>query len=114
MLTFLCRFTLFALAAFSIQGFAQSVSMPTPLVAQNTSGTTAPMVAGEVRKIDKDAGKITLKHEPIPNLEMPGMTMVFRVKDPAMLDQVKAGDKVRFAADKVGGALTVTQIEPDR
>src|SRR5438067_13532656 len=74
--------------------------------------TTSPMVNGEVRKVDKSAGKITLKHDAIPNLEMPGMTMVFRVQEPALLDKVKEGDKVRFAADKVGGALTVTQIEP--
>ena len=80
------------------------------VVAQATQSTAT--VEGEVRKIDKDAGKITLKHGPIPNLDMPGMTMVFRVKDPAMLDAVKTGDKVRFTADKVGGALTVTEIAP--
>ena len=67
-------------------------------------------VDGEVRKVDKDAGKITLKHGPIANLEMPAMSMVFRAKDPAMLEKVKAGDKVRFKADKVGGAYTVTEI----
>ena len=72
----------------------------------------APMTDGEVRKVDKGAGKLTLKHGPIPNLDMPDMTMVFRVKEPAMLDQVKVGDKVRFAADKVGGQFTVVKIEP--
>ncbi len=66
---------------------------------------------GEVRKVDKDAKKITIKHGPLANLEMPAMTMVFQVKDPAMLDQVKAGDKVKFQAEKVGGAFTVTKIE---
>ena len=70
------------------------------------------MSDGEVRKVDKDGGKITLKHGPIPNLDMPDMTMVFRVKDASMLDAVKAGDKVRFTADKVGGQYTVTRIEP--
>lgn len=66
---------------------------------------------GEVRKVDKGAGKITLKHGPIPSLDMGmPMTMVFRVKDPAMLDTVKAGDRVRFKADKVQGAYTVTEI----
>lgn len=79
-----------------------------------TSAAAGAMADGEVRKVDKDAGKITMKHGPIPNLEMPGMTMVFRVKDAAMLDQVKAGDKVRFAAEKVGGQFTVTQIEPTK
>ena len=66
---------------------------------------------GEVRKIDKDAGKITLKHGPIANLEMPAMSMVFRAKDVAMLDKVNVGDKVRFKAEKIQGALTVTEIE---
>ncbi len=67
---------------------------------------------GEVRKIDKDAAKLTIKHGPIRNLDMPGMTMVFRVKDKAMLDQVKAGEKIKFQAENINGALTVTQMEP--
>jgi Cu(I)/Ag(I) efflux system protein CusF len=67
---------------------------------------------GEVRKVDKDAKKITIKHGPLANLDMPPMTMVFQVKDPAMLDQVKTGDKIRFQAEKVGGAFTLTKIEP--
>jgi Cu/Ag efflux protein CusF len=67
---------------------------------------------GEVRKVDKEAKKITIKHGPLQNLDMPAMTMVFQVKDPAMLDQVKAGDKVKFQAEKVGGAFTVTKIDP--
>lgn len=66
---------------------------------------------GEVRKVDKDAGKLTIKHGPIPSMDMPPMTMVYRVKDAAMLDQVKAGDRIRFDAEKVGGAYTVTKIE---
>ena len=66
---------------------------------------------GEVRKVDKDAKKVTIKHGPLKNLDMPPMTMVFQVKDPAMLDQVKAGDKVKFTAEKIGGAYTVTRIE---
>jgi Cu/Ag efflux protein CusF len=70
-----------------------------------------PLADAEVRKVDKDAGKITLKHGEIKQLDMPPMTMVFRVSDPAMLDRVKAGDKVRFAADKVGGQYTITRME---
>jgi Cu/Ag efflux protein CusF len=70
------------------------------------------MTEAEVRKVDKDAGKLTLKHGPIPNLEMPPMTMVFRVKEPGMLDAVKAGDKVSFEADKINGQYVVTRIEP--
>jgi Cu(I)/Ag(I) efflux system periplasmic protein CusF len=71
------------------------------------------MVRREVRKIDDGAGKITLKHGPIKKLDMDenGMTMVFRVQDPAMLKQVKVGDKVQFEADRVNGQITVTRIE---
>ncbi|QOY92574.1 copper-binding protein [Massilia sp. UMI-21] len=69
------------------------------------------LTEGEVKKIDTDAGKITMKHGPIKNLDMNGMTMVLRVKDAAMLEQVKVGDKVRFAADRVNGAITVVQLE---
>lgn len=76
-----------------------------------TSSAAAALADGEVKKVDKDAGKMTIKHGPIQNLGMSNMTMVFRVKDPAMLDKVKPGDKIRFAAEKVNGALTVTKIE---
>lgn len=69
---------------------------------------------GEVRKVDKDARKLTIKHGPLKNLDMPPMTMVFQVRDPAMLDRVKSGDKVRFSAEKIGGQYTVTSIEPGR
>jgi Cu(I)/Ag(I) efflux system protein CusF len=69
-------------------------------------------VIGEVRKIDEGAGKITLKHGPIKNLGMDeGMTMVFRVKDPAMLKQVVVGDKVKFEAENAEAGITVTKIQ---
>jgi Cu/Ag efflux protein CusF len=72
----------------------------------------APMVNGQVTKIDESAGKITLKHGPIKNLDMnEGMTMVFRVQDPAMLKQLKVGEKVKFDADRINGQITVTKIE---
>lgn len=66
----------------------------------------------EVRKVDREAKKITLKHGEIRNLEMPPMTMVFQVSDVALLEQLKQGDKVKFTAEKVKGAYTVTSIEP--
>ena len=69
------------------------------------------MSSGEVKKVDKEAGKLTIKHGPLENLDMPGMTMVFRVQDPAMLNDVKAGDKISFVAEKVGGAITVVRLE---
>ena len=72
---------------------------------------TIDMADGEIRKVDMENKKITIKHGEIKNLEMPGMTMVFQVKDAAMLDKVKVGDKVRFAAEKSGGAIVVTDIQ---
>ena len=71
-----------------------------------------PMSEGEVRKVDPSTKKITIKHGELKNLDMPAMTMVFQVADPAMLGKVKAGDKIKFRADKVNGALTVMEIEP--
>ncbi|NEL52302.1 copper-binding protein [Escherichia coli] len=73
----------------------------------------AAMANGEVKKIDEAAGKITLKHGPIKNLDMneDGMTMVFRVQDPSMLKQVKVGDKVTFEAEKSDNGFAVTKIQ---
>ena len=103
--------TLLALCALAVPA-AYAQSLPDTKLAQAAAATSASsMTDAEVRKVDKDAAKITLRHGEIKNLEMPAMTMVFQVKDKAMLDMVKAGDKVRFAADKVGGAFTITQIE---
>lgn len=79
-------------------------------VATGAAASTA-MTAGEVRKVDVDQGKLTLKHEPIANLDMPAMTMVFRVAQPDMLKDLKAGDKVQFRAESVNGALVVTQLQ---
>ena len=68
-------------------------------------------VDAEVRKIDREQNKVTLRHAPIPSLDMPAMTMVFRVSDPKVLESLKVGDKVKFAADKIDGAYTVTALE---
>jgi Cu(I)/Ag(I) efflux system protein CusF len=67
---------------------------------------------GEVRKVDKEAQKITIKHGELKSMDMPPMTMVFRVADPSLLDKVKQGDKVQFNAEKRDGAIVVTVIEP--
>ena len=75
---------------------------------------SAQLVDGEVRRVDKEAKKITLRHAPIPSLDMPAMSMVFQVKDPALLDQVKPGDKIKFEAEKIGGQYTVIRIEQAR
>jgi Cu/Ag efflux protein CusF len=88
---------------------AVAVALGTPSA---TLAQTAPVPAdGQVVKIDEGAGKITLKHGPIKNLDMESMTMVFRVSDPAMLKAVKVGDNVKFEADRVNGAITVTKID---
>lgn len=85
-------------------------------------GTTVPAVQaatdtlteGEVRKVDTAQGKLTLRHGEIRNLDMPPMTMVFRVKDASLMQSLKAGDKVRFRAEKLTEGLTVTQLEAAR
>lgn len=78
---------------------------------QKSAPAATDMTDAEVRKVDKENKKLTLKHGEIKNLDMPSMTMVFQVTDGALLDRVKPGDKVRFKADKIGGAYTVTAIE---
>jgi len=71
-------------------------------------------IEGEVRKVDKESRKVTLKHGPMKELDMPGMTMAFQVKEDAMLDKVQTGDKVRFQVEKIGSKLTVTTLEVAR
>ncbi len=83
-----------------------------PAAMASASAPAADTTEGEVRKVDLSAGKITLKHGEIKNMEMPPMTMVFKVQDPALLSQVKAGDKVRFTVDKIKGNYTVMTLEP--
>ena len=75
------------------------------------AAATAALTEGEVRKIDKAKGEITIKHGPMSKFDMPPMTMAYRVKDKAMLDRLKSGDKIRFDADGIGGAFTVTRLE---
>ena len=74
----------------------------------------AQLTDGEVRRVDREGKKITLKHGPIQNVDMPAMTMAFAVKDPAMLDRVKAGDQVRFRIEKIGETYTLVAIERAR
>jgi Cu(I)/Ag(I) efflux system periplasmic protein CusF len=83
-------------------------------VASLGTAQAAEMSEAEVRKVDREAGKLTLRHGEIKNLDMPPMTMVFVVKDRAQLEGLKAGDKVQFRAEKIGGAYTVTEISVAR
>jgi Cu(I)/Ag(I) efflux system protein CusF len=90
------------------QAFAATTVEPTKMeMAQSPSLTD-----GEVKKIDKEMGKITIKHGAIKHMDMPGMTMVFLAKDKAVLDKLKAGDKIRFMVVEEGGKMTVTDIQP--
>lgn len=79
--------------------------------AGHQAAAPAELTDGEVKKIDKETGKITLRHGELKNLNMGAMTMAFRVKDQAMLDQVKVGSKVKFAVDRVNGAMTIVQLQ---
>lgn len=82
------------------------------LLAISTLACAQALVAGEVKKIDKPAGRITLKHAEITQYDMPGMTGAYKVQDPAMLDKVQVGDHVQFQLDRVNSVYTITKIEP--
>jgi Cu/Ag efflux protein CusF len=97
--------------AVSLPAVAQTAA---PAAAMPMGGIThsTDMAEGEIRKVSKDTGKLTIKHGPIKSMDMPPMTMVFTVKDPAMLDKVTVGDKVRFTVVDEGGKMLVTDIQP--
>ncbi len=97
-----------ALTSFSGLASAQATTNAT------SASTSTEMTSGEVRKVDKENKKLTIKHGPLKNLDMPGMTMVFQVRDPSMVDKIQVGDKVQFVADKLEGKFTVMQIEVAR
>lgn len=88
------------------------VMAPVSTTKKEAAAATAEMTLGEVRKVDLANSKVTIKHEEIKNLDMPGMTMVFQVKDADVLAKAKAGDTIRFKAEKSGGAMVVTDIQP--
>lgn len=92
--------------AFQIAALVGTIS---PAFAQSP-----PLVTGKITKIDASAGKITIDHQKIPNLDMPAMTMVFKAADPSMLKAVKPGDKVKFTAESVNGQMTVTKVEKSK
>jgi Cu(I)/Ag(I) efflux system periplasmic protein CusF len=109
---------LFTTALISIMlctsALAQTVTSPAPAPAAPVTSapmTTKDMVEAEVRKVDKEAKKVTLKHGPIKNLDMPGMTMVFQVRDASLFDKLTAGDKIMFTAEQLQGAFVVTGVE---
>ncbi|MBL8569472.1 MAG: copper-binding protein [Phreatobacter sp.] len=93
---------------------ASTLGLAGAMLAASLSVASAQSINGEVVKIETDRGRITLKHGAIPNLDMDPMTMVFRVADPAMLQQVRQGDRVTFEASRVNGSITVTRIQRAR
>lgn len=104
-----------SIAALAAALGAQAQTAPavgTDHAAHHPAGSAAPQNDGEVRKVDKEQAKVTLRHGPLQKLDMPAMTMVFKVADPKMLDALKVGDKVKFEAQKVDGAFVVTAIQP--
>ena len=100
-----------AFSAYAASHAGAPLSSTTATPKGSAMAAPADMADGEIRKVDKENKKITIKHGVIKSLDMPGMTMVFQVKDPALLDKVKAGDKVRFTAEQAGSALVVTTIQ---
>ena len=105
------QFAVLLAISLALPAFAQKTSDEHSAHHTGTQAQSAPLSEGEIRKVDKGAKKITIKHGPLVNLDMPPMTMVFQVADPRMLEQVKAGDKVKFRVEKFGGAYTVTSIQ---
>ena len=97
------------LAAALAAGLAPVAAMAADAPAK--SSAAAGLSTGEVRKVDREAKKVTIKHGPIENLKMPPMTMVFRVKDAAMLDGLQAGSQVRFRAEEAEGGYMVTALQ---
>jgi Cu/Ag efflux protein CusF len=73
--------------------------------------SVATMADGEIKKVDRENKKMTIKHGEIKNLDMPGMTMVFQIRDIVFLETFKAGDKVKFIAEKLDGAFVVTSMQ---
>lgn len=94
-----------------IPAWAGSGHVHTPGPSTQVSTAVASWAEGEVRRVDRAQGRVTLRHGPIDSLGMPPMTMVFRVQDPAWLEGLQPGDHIRFQAERVGGAYTVTRLE---
>ena len=91
--------------------FAGQAGAQAPAAETQQAAATAEFADGEIRKIDRDNRKLTIKHGPLVAMDMPPMTMVFGVRDESLLDQVKVGEKVRFQAEKIDGKFVVTRIE---
>ncbi len=113
----ICSIAISTVIAFSSLGMSavaharQDMNMANHQGMHTHTAAQEAMSDGEIKKVDKEAGKLTIKHGELKNVGMAAMTMAFKVKDSAMLDKVKEGDKVHFAVEKIGGSFTVTAIE---
>lgn len=105
-------FTAAVLAATASSFALAATDAPAGGSANASAAVAAKLTAGEVRKVDAEQGKVTIKHEAIANLEMPAMTMVFKAGKPELLKNLQAGDKIEFRAESVAGAFVVTDIKP--
>lgn len=112
MATLLAAASSLALAQHSGHSPAVSPSAAPSAAPAAAAPGTLPWAEAEVRRVDAGAGAVTLRHGDIRNLDMPPMTMVFKARNPAILNGIKAGDKVRFTADQINGTYTVLSIEP--
>lgn len=111
-ITKFASFSAFVLSSIvPISSFAQAATDPSKMAMSQVSPA---MTDGEIKKVDPDTGKVTIKHGDIKHLDMPGMTMVFTAKDKSLLTNIKSGDKVKFMVVNEGGKLIVTDLQPAR
>ncbi len=103
--------TLIISAMFSATACGSMAQTAAPATATVAAPMAKEMAEAEVRKVDKEAKKVTLKHGPIKNLDMPSMTMVFQVRDEKLFDKLAAGEKIKFSAEQLQGAFVVTDVE---
>jgi Cu(I)/Ag(I) efflux system protein CusF len=103
---------LLAVALFAVASGVATAAADTQTGTSASTAAAAKLTSGEVRKVDAEQGKLTIKHAPIENLDMPAMTMVFKASKPELLKNIQAGDKIEFRAESVAGAFVVTDIKP--
>lgn len=104
----------FAASLFVNLAWASDGHVPAPTAGPYVTSVTASWAEGEVRRVDRAQGRVTLRHGPIESLNMPPMTMVFRVQDPSWLVGLKIGEVIRFQAEQVNGSYTITRLERGR
>lgn len=104
-------FLIILLSFFSLNVFAKVVISVNKIDTLTVAPQALPEVLGEIKKVDLEQKKLTIKHQDIPNLNMPGMTMVFKVKDSVVITNLKAGDKISFTVDTINGSMTVLTLK---